>query len=198
MRTPNVSCILCGKPLYRRPNELARVRYVACMAHRSEAQKVVGVTDRQQAGLSLGRGKGTNHRAGYQHRLESRAKASESHKRFCAEHPDRVADRAEKTRGERHYRWKGGTSRLNTSIRQMTENRRWMDAIKRRDGCCVRCGSVQRLESHHLKPLAELIEGLGIKNRDDARKHAAILWDFSNGETLCESCHYAEHGRRAA
>jgi 5-methylcytosine-specific restriction endonuclease McrA len=165
------------------------------MACRSEAQKVVGITDAQLAGLSLGSVKGTNHRTGYRHREESKLKASESHRRWCAENPDKVKARGAKTRGAAHPFWNGGSSRLNTSIRQMTENRRWMDAVKARDQACVRCGGVDGLESHHKRPLATMIAELGIQSRDDARAQAATLWDLNNGETLCYVCHYAEHGR---
>jgi hypothetical protein len=126
---------------------------------------------------------------------ESRARSSESLKRFWAAHPERAAERGAKLRGENHYRWKGGSSRLNTSIRAMTENRRWMDAVKARDGRCVRCGSVEGLETHHVRSLADLVADLGITCRDDARAQAGALWDISNGETLCAGCHYVEHGR---
>lgn len=197
MRTPNAECVLCNKPLYRRPFEFKKTRYFACMNCRSDAQKFVGITDAQIAGLKIGRKKGTNHRAGYKHKEESKRKASESNKRFCANNRDKVLARGAKTRGELNVNWKGGVSRLNISIRQMTENRRWMDKIKERDGCCVRCGSGRDLESHHLTPLGVLIEQLGIKSRSDARKHGDVLWDLSNGETLCQPCHYAEHGRIA-
>ena len=195
VRTPNAACIVCSVPLYRRPGELARVRHVACMVHRGQAQALSGVTEAQQAGLSLGRTKGTNHRAGYSHREDSKRKASESHKAFCAANPDAVAARGEKTRGEAHYLWNGGSSKLNDSIRRMTENRKWMDAIKARDGHCTRCGSEQALESHHKTGLAALIERLGITSREDARQHAAELWNLDNGVTLCQPCHYNEHGR---
>lgn len=195
MRTPNCECLVCGKPMYRRPYELAKVRHVACMEHRAEAQKISGITEKQNAALSLGRQKGTNHREGYKHREESKQKCSQSHKTYCANNPEKVAARGEKIRGENGGNWKGGISRLNTSIRQMTENRKWMDAVKFRDKACVKCGSVDNLESHHIVPLSSIIENLGILNRDDARKHKDVLWDLSNGVTLCRSCHYAEHGR---
>ena len=195
MRTPNTECALCKKPLYRRAFEFTKARYFACMACRSEAQKVAGITERQHSGLSLGRQKGTNHRAGYKHKEESKRKIGQSNVAFWEAHPERAAARGEKTRGELHRQWKGGVSKLNLSIRQMTENRKWMDAIKARDGCCVRCGSAQELESHHIVPLADIMERLGIASRADARAHAAEVWDLANGETLCRPCHYAEHGR---
>ncbi len=197
MRTPNAACIICEKPLYRRPYELARVRYAACMAHRALAQSVVGVTEAQQAGLGLGRGKGDNHRIGYKHREESKRKASASHKLWCAANPDKVQARGAKTRGELNYRWKGGTSKLNNAVRLLTENRKWMIAVRARDGQCVRCGSVENLESHHIVELADLIERHGITHRDQART-TPELWDIANGETLCRVCHYAHHGRRMA
>jgi 5-methylcytosine-specific restriction endonuclease McrA len=195
MRTPNTQCLLCGKPLYRRPYELAKTRFAACMACRSEAQKAAGITDAQQAGLSLGRPKGTNHRTGYRHREESKRKVADANRRFYAEHPEKAIERGAKIRGDKNVRWNGGSSRLNDSIRRMTENRKWMDAVKERDGACVRCGSGEHLESHHLVELADLMARLGIKSRDDARRHAALLWDLGNGITLCETCHYVEHGR---
>lgn len=200
MRTPNTSCILCGKPLYRRPYEMAQTRYAACMAHRAMAQSVVGVTERQREGLAKGSVKGTNHRRGYKHRDESKRKTVEANRKFWANNPDARAARGEKMRAEKHYRWNGGSSKLNNSIRLMTENRKWMDAVKARDGyCCVRCGTSDgKMESHHIKSLAELIAELGIKSRDDARAHSDKIWNLDNGETLCERCHYAAHGRRLA
>lgn len=51
MRTPNAQCCVCSKPLYRRPFELATIRYVACVEHRVQAQKAAGMTERQGAGL---------------------------------------------------------------------------------------------------------------------------------------------------
>lgn len=195
MRTPNTKCILCEKPLYRRPSDAARSRFAACMNCRSEAQRIVGVTDAQQAGLRLGRPKGTNHRAGYRHRDDSKRKIGETGKAFWAAHPDRAVARGESHRGENAYNWKGGVSRLNTSIRQMTENRRWMEAVRQRDGVCQGCGATEALESHHAPPLAELIERLGIRSREDARRHADVLWCLDGGTALCQPCHYTEHGR---
>ena len=197
MRTPNCECCICAKPLYRRPYELAKVRHVACMEHRGLAQARSGVTEAQKTSLELGRVPGTNHRIGYVHREESKRKASDSHKAWCAANPDKVKARSEKTRGENHYKWNGGTSRLNAAIRRLTENRKWMEAVKERDGKCLICGSVDNLESHHITPLADLVQAHGIINRDQARECSA-LWDLSNGMTVCRPCHYNIHGRTYA
>jgi 5-methylcytosine-specific restriction endonuclease McrA len=195
VRTPNAKCIICEKPLYRRPNELARVRHVACIEHRGQAQKKTGLTKAQQAALAIGRKPGTNHRTGYKHREESKRKASASHKAWCKANPDRLKTRGDKTRGENHYNWKGGSSRLNVAIRRLTENRKWMDAVKARDGKCLSCGSVEELESHHIIPLAVLINTYGITNREQAR-NCKELWDLKNGMTVCARCHYKTHGRK--
>lgn len=195
MRTPNAVCVVCAAPLYRRPGELSRVRHVACMVHRGDAQRLSGLTDAQRSGLARGRVKGTNHRTGYTHKPESRAKTAAANLAYWSANPDEAVARGAKTRGESHYRWNGGSSRLNASIRRMTENRRWMEAVKARDGACLRCASTVHLESHHRVGLAALIQRLGILSRDDARVNSASLWDLNNGETLCRRCHYAEHGR---
>lgn len=196
MRTPNAECVVCAKPLYRRPFELRQVRYVACMKHRADAARAAGTTEAQRRGLEQGRQKGTNHRTGYKHREESRQKTSASNLAYWAVHPKQLAERGAKIRGANHYRWNGGASKLNSAVRRMTEHRKWMDAVKARDGACL-CGSTQDLESHHVTPLAELIERHSITSTDDAR-NCAELWNISNGVTLCRRCHYGEHGRTYA
>lgn len=198
MRTPNSKCCVCEKPLYRRPSDLKKSRHVACMEHRAEAQKLSGITEKQKSGLAKGRRKGTNNRTGFTHDSATKEKITASIKAWCEQNQEKITERGAKTRGENHYNWKGGSSRLNVSIRQMNENRRWMDAVKERDGwVCVECGSAENVESHHIIPLAYLVSANGIRNRQDARNCLA-LWDLNNGKTLCEKCHYEIHGRRHA
>lgn len=165
------------------------------MAHRAEAQKISGITEAQHAGLVLGRAKGDNGKTGSKQSQAMKQKVSDANRKYWADHPEELAARGAQLRGENHYKWKGGASKLNTAIRQMTENRKWMDAVKDRDGHrCVRCASVDQLESHHKTELADLIERHAIKSSADARR-CLDLWDLDNGETLCRKCHYAEHGR---
>lgn len=191
-RSPNSVCIVCGVGLYRRPYELARVRHVACMAHRAEAQKLSGITDAQREGLSKGRAPGDNHLRGTKKSDSAKAKIRAANRAYWLANKAAAIARAKS--GPDHYAWNGGISQLNRSIRQMTEHRRWSLAVRARDGCCVRCGSVENMESHHRDELAALISRHGITNRSEARQCAA-LWNIENGITLCRRCHYAEHGR---
>jgi len=195
MRTPNSECVICGKPFYRRPLELKRTRHFACMEHRVEAQRRDGLTPAQQIALELGREKGTNHLNGIPKSVKSKRKRSKAMKLWCRDNPELVVNRGKRIRGENHYRWKGGSSGLNISIRQMNENRKWIDAVKARDSKCVLCQSTYQLESHHIVPLVELIKQLDIQSRDDARRNATELWNIDNGITLCILCHYKRHGR---
>lgn len=56
----------------------------------------------------------------------------------------------------------------------------WAKAVKKRDGCCIRCGSKNKLEAHH-------IEGFSINKKR--------RYDVTNGITLCAACHDAYHNR---
>jgi hypothetical protein len=145
--------------------------------------------------LELGRQKGTNHLEGIPKSKASNIKRSKTHKKFWKEHPELLKERGKKIRGENHYQWKGGITRLSLSIRQMTENRKWMDATKARDKKCLICGAIEELESHHIKEVAKIIEENNIKNREDARK-CKELWDINNGITVCAKCHCKIHNRK--
>ena len=170
------------------------MRHVACMEHRSEAQLRDGQTDKQKEALKLGRQKGTNHLEGNKHSEETKRKMSESAKKWCAENPEQATARAINNRGENHYKWNGGSSQLNTSIRRMTEYRKWADAVVRRDGVCMKCGIDTDLEAHHSKSLANIIIVHDITTIEQAR-NCTDLWNVNNGTTLCERCHCECHGR---
>lgn len=193
MRTPNTECVICEKPLYRRPFETRETRFSACMKHRSDAQVLFGQTDEQKKALKLGRN--GNHRSGFIQSEATRLKIKKAVKRFWQNNPEKALERGMKIRGTSHYRWNGGVSRLNVSIRQMTEHRKWMDSVKARDNfMCIQCGSEEELESHHIKELSLILGENNVTNRDQARE-CFELWDIDNGITLCRKCHYKVHGR---
>jgi len=195
MRTPNSKCCICEKPLYRRPGELARVRFVVCGEHRAEALEKHGLTKKQSSALVLGRKPGRVVLKTRKHTDAENAWMSIVMKKWCADNPDKLIERGKKMRGENHYNWKGGASQFNFAIRGLNENRKWVNSVTMRDCKCLDCGSTLDLEAHHKKPLAELITENEIKTVDQARACVA-LWDPSNGITLCAKCHCKEHNRK--
>lgn len=190
MRTPNTKCEVCEKPLYRRPYELKKYSGVCCRGCRSEYLKSKPVSPN----LELGRQKGMN-KKGHTNTAEEKAKRSKTLRQFYIDNPQVAQERGKKLRAELHYRWNGGISKLNKSIRTMTENRRWMDAVKKRDGKCLFCGSKEELEADHIKPLAELLTEYEITDREQARE-CKELWNLDNGRTLCRKCHCNKDNRK--
>lgn len=153
------------------------------------------VTEKSLENLKLGRQKGTNHLMGIPKSASHRNKMRRIMREWCKNNPEKVKARGKKIRGANHYRWKGGKSKLNISIRTMTENRKWMDAVKKRDGKCRLCESEDELEADHIIPLALILKHYQIKNRNDARQ-CRLLWDIKNGITLCRRCHYKKDNRK--
>lgn len=194
MRTPNSECCICKKKFYRRPCELKKYRFFACIEHRAKAQILFGQTDKQKQALKLGRTIGINHLNGIPKSKESNIKRSKSMKKWIKNNPEKAKERGKKIRGNNHYNWKGGISNINQAIRRMTEYRKWSKNIKLRDKKCIKCNSIILLEANHIKPLSEIILEFNINCCEDARK-CNILWDINNGITLCKICHYKYHNR---
>lgn len=191
MRTPNVKCCVCEKPLYRRPSDIKKYANFCCVTCRSEYYKTKPVS----TNLELGRVKGKNNLKGIAKSEESKRKRSISLSQWCKNNPERLKQRGSKIRAENHYRWNGGVTRLNIAIRRMTENRRWSEAVRERDRKCQVCGSVQELESDHIVPFSALLSLLEIKGIEQARE-TPLLWDINNGITLCRKCHCKKDNRK--
>lgn len=89
-------------------------------------------------------------------------------------------------KGERHPRWKGGITPINTAIRNSPEGKLWKIAVFKRDNftCvwCLRKKEVSgKLIADHIKEFALFPE---------------LRFAIDNGRTLCESCHKKRHFKR--
>ncbi|MNW43551.1 HNH endonuclease [compost metagenome] len=78
--------------------------------------------------------------------------------------------------------WTGETppwELTNQDYRRTAEYRKWRLSVLARDNHrCRHCGSFDNLQAHHIKPFA---------------KYKKLRFVVSNGLTLCETCHKAEH-----
>jgi hypothetical protein len=99
------------------------------------------------------------------------------------------------TNPEKHWNWKGGVTNLNILIRNLVEMGNWRKAVFERDNyTCQECFSKKEIEAHHIIPFSLILKIYQIKSVSDAIK-CILLWDISNGKTLCEKCH--RHSRQA-
>jgi hypothetical protein len=100
-----------------------------------------------------------------------------SRQRFCSKPCALKALTAR--RGSAHPSWKGGLTGIRERVRQTGEYVRWRQAVLTRDARkCQHCGSRKYLHVHHIKFLAT---------------HPELMFDVSNGLTLCAECHTALH-----
>lgn len=98
--------------------------------------------------------------------------------------------------GEKNPKWKGGVSTLNQSIRSCDRFNIWRNAVFSRDlRTCKICFSkdILTLNAHHIIELSTIIKRNDLKTMEDAYT-CEILWDASNGLTVCTSCHADIHG----
>ena len=102
---------------------------------------------------------------------------------------------------EKHPNWKGGLLTVEQAIRSTKEFDSWVKAVKDRDArSCQRCHTKVGIETHHIIPLGIIIDGLRYRNSDagdeeilSIAKRFALIWDISNGTTLCHKCHMGKH-----
>jgi 5-methylcytosine-specific restriction endonuclease McrA len=90
------------------------------------------------------------------------------------EHRERIS---QATAGEKHYNWKGGKSSENEKVYASRKYREWRTAVFSRDGykCLMPgCCASRNLQAHHIKTKS---------SRPD------LIFDLTNGITLCKKCH---------
>lgn len=96
--------------------------------------------------------------------------------------------------GSGHPNWKGGITPIVTKIRNCEKYNQWRsDVFERDDWTCLTCRKKGvKLEAHHKKPFALIIQENDIKTFEQAQK-CDELWNVKNGITLCIKCHKLTH-----
>lgn len=196
MRKNNVKCVVCWKEMYRRPFEIKKARYFACIEHRETAKKMFPITNKQKEALKLWRTKWDNHLTWIPKKQSQKDKMSKIMKKFCKDNPDIVKARWKKISWENHYLWKWWITKLQIAVRTCWKNRNWIREVKKRDSYkCRMCESKDNLEVHHIVPVRELIQKYNIKNHRDTFE-IDDFWDLDNWITLCSKCHILIDNKR--
>ena len=103
--------------------------------------------------------------------------------------------------GENSTAWKGGKMSITRIIKGFQNRNGWYKEIYERDNFkCIKCGSKNKIEAHHIKPIKQIIdENKPLFNNQDELYLYLINLDIildknlENGITLCRECHKKEH-----
>jgi len=101
---------------------------------------------------------------------------------------------SESQKGDKCYNWKGGITAVNHAIRTCLQYREWIMSVFKRDNfTCQDCGATKvYLHAHHIRLFSDIMQEYGITSLEEALL-CDVLWDVSNGQSLCELCHKREH-----
>jgi len=107
-----------------------------------------------------------------------------------------IVKQALQVTGKNHYNWKGGITKFNKELRNFVKKIGWTsDVFKRDNYTCCKCGiRGSYLIAHHIIPLSTIRKEFKINNLKDAEK-CELIYDVSNGVTLCRDCHKLIHDK---
>lgn len=112
----------------------------------------------------------------------------------------RCANRQKTVRqlGEQSHRYVDGRTPMKRIIRNMNMMQEWRKFVFERDNyTCRRCGQRGgKLTAHHVIPFAKIVRDENITSIIGAMR-CGVLWDTSNGMTLCKVCHRIVHMKAA-
>lgn len=81
---------------------------------------------------------------------------------------------------------------LDEKIRKSSIYISWRLTVFQRDNKqCTKCGSKKAIHAHHRVPFSVILNKYNIFSLDEAYS-CDMLWDISNGITLCKSCHESD------
>ena len=96
--------------------------------------------------------------------------------------------------GNKNPAWKGGVKSLQLRIRHSLQYRQWVSDVFERDDYTCMVSGVRggKLEAHHIKQFAKILEEYNIKTIEEA-EDCAELWNINNGITLSKEIHRSIH-----
>ena len=89
--------------------------------------------------------------------------------------------------------WKGGITDTALMIKASEKYKKWRNEVFKRDNyTCRECSKKSQLEAHHIRSYPSILAELKQISGNDLYNSAMsceMLWDTSNGLTLCRNCH---------
>ena len=160
----SLPCSTCGREIYLRASLIRERNY--CSYECLGASKKVTIP------------KKTCPRCGKEFERGNTEAGNFRKKKYCSEKCAQLANPPPNLYGEDNPRWKGPDARRRN---RHGPKKKWRNAVINRDkGRCQRCGTEQGvLVAHHIKPWETYPE---------------LRFEVSNGLTLCQRCHFVEHG----
>ena len=121
----------------------------------------------------------------------------QSKKVIAAQTPEVRLKKSLAHRGSKSHNWKGGRMSIKHRMRTNTKYTLWRTAVFTRDKfTCTHCGDNKggNLEADHIITVENIFNCFKIKTIDQAIDNF-LLWEISNGRTLCKPCHIKRHCR---
>lgn len=103
--------------------------------------------------------------------------------------------------GAKHHNWKGGVTKLKYRLREFHEKNLAPLARERDNYTCQLCGSKSNLHTHHIIPMADVIQSFLVEHPElDLQENINELYeiiihdprflDIDNLITYCKNCHF--------
>lgn len=204
MSAPSKECLLCSELFYKRQNESLKdwnIRHKFCsrscsMKYNGPGKDTKFSKERKfvpHTAIKKGehRSPSTQFKKGLVHSEHWKEK-------MLGKVPWNKGKRFTQITGEKHFAWKGGVTGIRLKIRNLPEYKDWRLRIFKRDSfTCVHCGvasidkkpgCAQLNADHYPITFASIIDEFNISSIEEAM-NCKILWDISNGRTLCYMCH---------
>lgn len=207
-KSTSKDCLICGKTFYKKKNKSRKewdniakycsrrcsaisVRDKTIARNKASVGKIASDETKQKMSLAR-RGKPT-HMLGKKHSEETKRKIKDS--TIAAQTPEVRLKKSLAHRGEKSHNWKWGRMYLKHRMRTNTKYIVWRNGVFARDGYrCTHCGDCRggNLEADHIITVESIFNAFKIKTIDDVVDNY-LLWEISNGRTLCKSCHRKRH-----
>ncbi len=201
-------CIICGATIQKRLTQSQKTwdKVVKCCSRRcvglSTRHHVIkrnisnrgrAASDEAKRKMSELRKGRASHMKGKKHKPETKIKIKLSV--IQAQTPEVRLKKSLAHRGEKSHNWKGGRMSLKHRMRTNTKYICWRNSVFARDKYqCTHCGDSRggNLEADHIITVENIFDAFKLTHIDEVIENF-LLWEVSNGRTLCKSCHKKRH-----